>query len=182
MRVAIATIAALTLLAAAPLAAKESSQTPPMAQMQQQLHAMDQTMGHMQGKAQSPAAHWKLMQQHMAQMQSAMQTMYGMMGSAGMGMMGGGQGMGMMAGGPAMMGEGGMMGSGQGTMVGGGMMGSGSPGASGASEPPSEGTPTPEDLEQQLQQLEQRQDVMQLMLKQMLDSQQQMLRMMKPKS
>lgn len=77
--------------------------------MQERMKSMQQLMERIH-KTDDPAARWKLMHEHMQEMQQTMSDMRGMM--MGPGMMQGGPGGKM---GPGMMGGGAMMGNGQGT-------------------------------------------------------------------
>lgn len=87
-----------------------------LAQMQETMHTMQEQMGNIQ-ETQDPQERQKLLQDHWATMQNAMQTMRGMWGP---GMMGCCRGNGMMG---NMMGGNGTMGCCKGMMGGNGMMG-----------------------------------------------------------
>ena len=83
-------MAALFVVLVAPLVrAEEPAPGPPMTPMEQHMKEMHGSMSRLQ-KTTDPAKHRELMQEHMAQMRDAMETMHGMMGMGSSGMMMGG--------------------------------------------------------------------------------------------
>lgn len=140
---------------AAPFAFADKAPDPQqvMKQMQAQFATMQQLMQRYHQTA-DPAAQDKLYAEHFQAMQSAMASMHGMGGGfmMGMGPGQGGMGMGM---GP---GQGGAMGPGMGPGMGG-------PGARG-------GVMSPQMMQQNLQYMQDRMDMMQLMMEQFLQHEQ----------